>query len=128
MTSEEMKNRKEVILHLMSDPMYRPMRLREIAVFLNVPKSGRKDLEDVLNALVAEGKIRVSGRGKYGKEKKQEFAGLFMGNEKGFGFVRPEDSDTDIFIGKDCLHGALDGDMVQLNNSLIYHTRINHNC
>ena len=114
MTSEEMKNRKEVILHLMSDPMYRPMRLREIAVFLNVPKSGRKDLEDVLNALVAEGKIRVSGRGKYGKEKKQEFAGLFMGNEKGFGFVRPEDSDTDIFIGKDCLHGALDGDMVQV--------------
>ncbi|MBR3007838.1 MAG: ribonuclease R, partial [Stomatobaculum sp.] len=81
MTSEEMKNRKEVILHLMSDPMYRPMRLREIAVFLNVPKSGRKDLEDVLNVLVAEGKIRVSGRGKYGKEKKQEFAGLFMGNE-----------------------------------------------
>ena len=36
MTSEEMKNRKEVLLHLMSDPMYRPMRLREIAVFLNV--------------------------------------------------------------------------------------------
>ena len=115
MTSEEMKNRKEVLLHLMSDPMYRPMRLREIAVFLNVPKSGRKDLEEVLNALVAEGKIRVSGRGKYGKEKKQEYAGLFMGNEKGFGFVRPEDSDTDIFIGKDCLHGALDGDMVQVS-------------
>ncbi|MBQ7536201.1 MAG: ribonuclease R [Stomatobaculum sp.] len=114
MTSEEMKNRKEVILHLMSDPMYRPMRLREIAIFLNVPKSKRKDLEDVLNALVAEGKIRVSGRGKYGKEKKHEFAGLFMGNEKGFGFVRPENSDTDIFIGKDCLHGALDGDMVQV--------------
>ena len=78
MTSEEMKNRKEVLLHLMSDPMYRPMRLREIAVFLNVPKSARKDLEEVLSALVSEGKIRVSGRGKYGKEKKQECAGLFI--------------------------------------------------
>ena len=114
MTPEEMKNRKEVILHLMSDPMYRPMRLREIAVFLNVPKSGRKDLEDVLNALAAEGKIRVSGRGKYGKPEKRELTGLFMGNEKGFGFVRPDNADEDIFIGKDRRNGALDGDTVQI--------------
>ena len=52
MTPEELKQKKNVLLALMSDPMYKPMRIREIAVFLDVPKSRRGELEETLNALV----------------------------------------------------------------------------
>ena len=54
MTPEELKQKKNVLLALMSDPMYKPMRIREIAVFLDVPKSRRGELEETLNALVEE--------------------------------------------------------------------------
>ena len=68
MTQDELlKKREQVLLKLMEDPMYQPMRLQDIAVFLDVPKSKRKDLESALDALVREGRIRVSKNGKYGK-------------------------------------------------------------
>ena len=61
MTQDELlKKREQVLLKLMEDPMYQPMRLQDIAVFLDVPKSKRKDLESALDALVREGRIRVS--------------------------------------------------------------------
>lgn len=115
MTPEELKQKKNVLLALMSDPMYKPMRIREIAVFLDVPKSRRGELEETLNALVEEGKIRVSGRGKYGKPQRQETAGVFMANPKGFGFVRAEGMEQDIFIGRENTHGALNGDTVRIS-------------
>ena len=115
MTPEELKQKKNVLLALMSDPMYKPMRIREIAVFLDVPKSRRGELEETLNALVEEGKIRVSGRGKYGKPQRQETAGIFMANPKGFGFVRVEGMDQDVFIGRENTHGALNGDTVRIS-------------
>ena len=115
MTPEELKQKKNVLLALMSDPMYKPMRIREIAVFLDVPKSRRGELEETLNALVEEGKIRVSGRGKYGKPQRQETAGIFMANPKGFGFVRAEGMEQDVFIGRENTHGALNGDTVRIS-------------
>ena len=115
MTPEELKQKKNVLLALMSDPMYKPMRIREIAVCLDVPKSRRGELEETLNALVEEGKIRVSGRGKYGKPQRQETAGIFMANPKGFGFVRAEGMDQDVFIGRENTHGALNGDTVRIS-------------
>ena len=73
MTHEELlKKREQVLLKLMEDPMYQPMRLREIALFLDVPKSKRRDLEETLDALVREGRIRISKSGKYGKPEKEE--------------------------------------------------------
>ena len=66
MTHEELlKKREQVLLKLMEDPMYQPMRLREIALFLDVPKSKRRDLEETLDALVREGRIRISKSGKW---------------------------------------------------------------
>ena len=89
MTHEELlKKREQVLLKLMEDPMYQPMRLREIALFLDVPKSKRRDLEETLDALVREGRIRISKSGKYGKPEKEEKEGIFAANAKGFGFVR----------------------------------------
>ena len=84
MTQDELlKKREQILLKLMEDPMYQPMRLQDIAVFLDVPKSKRKDLESALDALVREGRIRVSKNGKYGKSESQEKEGVFRGKCKG---------------------------------------------
>jgi len=111
MTHEELlKKREQVLLKLMEDPMYQPMRLREIALFLDVPKSKRRDLEETLDALVREGRIRISKSGKYGKPEKEEKEGIFTANAKGFGFVRIPGEEHDVFIPRDKTRGALQGD------------------
>ena len=115
MTQDELlKKREQVLLKLMEDPMYQPMRLQDIAVFLDVPKSKRKDLESALDALVREGRIRVSKNGKYGKSESQEKEGVFAANAKGFGFVRIPGEENDVFIPRDKTRGALQGDTVRI--------------
>lgn len=115
MTQEEvLKKREQVLLKLMEDPMYQPMRLREIAMFLDVPKSKRKDLEQVLDALVREGRARISKNGKYGIPEKEEKEGIFAANAKGFGFVRVPGEEHDVFIPRDKTRGALQGDTVRI--------------
>ena len=112
--NELLKKREQVLLKLMEDPMYQPMRLQDIAVFLDVPKSKRKDLESALDALVREGRIRVSKNGKYGKSESQEKEGVFAANAKGFGFVRIPGEENDVFIPRDKTRGALQGDTVRI--------------
>lgn len=114
MTQEELKQKREVILALMNDPMYRPMRLRDIAVFLDVPKARRGELETVLKGLVQEGRLRVSARGKYGKPERRTLVGTFLANARGFGFVRTEEEGEDIFIPRGETGGAMDGDTVRI--------------
>ena len=62
-----MEERKQMLLTLMKDPTYVPMKLKELAMLLGVPKEQRKDLEEVLNELVASGKVGISKKGKYAR-------------------------------------------------------------
>lgn len=43
---------------------------------------------------------------------KKDFTGTFRGNEKGFGFVKIEDQETEIYISKGNTKDAIDGDEV----------------
>ena len=60
MREELLQERKKAIYGLICDELYVPMKAKEIAAVLNVPKSDRRDLAEVLDALVAEGKVEVS--------------------------------------------------------------------
>ena len=51
-----LQERKKAIYGLICDELYVPMKAKEIAAVLNVPKSDRRDLAEVLDALVAEEK------------------------------------------------------------------------
>ena len=64
MTEEALKERKEGLLALMEDPSYVPMKLKELSMLLNVPRERREELKEVLDALIADGKIVLSKRGK----------------------------------------------------------------
>ena len=59
------EERKKTIYEFICDEFYVPMKVKEIAIMLNVPKTQRNELQQVLDALVADGKIEVSVKGKY---------------------------------------------------------------
>lgn len=114
MEKELLKERKKIILELMESDLYVPMKIKELAIVLNIPKKDRDDLEYVLNELLQEGKISLSKKGKYGKPDFAGVAGIFEGNARGFGFVSIEGEPDDIFIPESATHGALHKDTVQI--------------
>ena len=105
-------NKKKLLLELMYDKNYRPMKFRELCVLLDVSKARRYELETALNQLVDEGKIGISAHGKYGKPELFTLKGSFSSTSRGFGFVTVEEKDNDIFIAPDNTLGALPGDVV----------------
>ena len=114
MDKELLEQRKKNLEELFRDPAYRPMKVKELAILLDIPKSRREELREVLDALVAEGKAGVSKKGKYGKLEAFSIVGLFSGTAKGFGFVTVEGWEEDVFIPPDRTGGALHGDRVQI--------------
>lgn len=114
MTQELLQERKENIYQFICDDFYVPMKAKEIAAVLNVPKSQRGELQEVLNALLADGKIAVSEKGKYSKAEGKFLVGEFTAHPRGFGFVTIEGQDEDIFIPESQVNGAFHKDTVQV--------------
>lgn len=107
------EKRKKVIYDFMKDDLYVPMKIREMAVVLQIPREQRDELKAVLDSLVDEGKITLSKRGKYSVGCAKREKGIFQANARGFGFVTPEDGGEDIFIPEDNINGAFHGDEVE---------------
>lgn len=107
------EKRKKVICDLICDEMYVPMKFKELAMFLQVPREQREELREVLKILEAEGKIYLSKRGKYCKGEAKHLTGVYLANPRGFGFVTTEEDSRDVFISEDDRNGAFDGDRVE---------------
>lgn len=114
MTQEELKQKKEMVYGLICSDFYVPMKIKEMAIFLQVPKERRQELQEVLDALLQEGKIEVSQKGKYQKSRGVFLTGVFMAHPKGFGFVSVDGMEEDVFIPEDQVHGAMHQDTVQI--------------
>lgn len=106
------EKRKKVIYDLICDDLYVPMKLKEIAMLLQIPREQRHELKEVLEALEADGKIYASKKGKYVKGQPQYLKGIFQANLRGFGFVLREDEE-DVFIPEENINGAFQGDEVE---------------
>ncbi|MBO7402952.1 MAG: ribonuclease R, partial [Lachnospiraceae bacterium] len=81
------ENRKEMIKAFLESADYTPMKAKEMAGLLGVPKNEREEFQAILNDLAAEGGIRVDGAGRYIPEGANIRQGTFQGTLKGFGFV-----------------------------------------
>lgn len=114
MELEELQEKKKMIYAMISDEDYRPMKIKEMAVFLNVPKSQRGDFHEVVDSLLQEGKIAIGEKGRLTLPSEDVKTGKFMGTRRGFGFVRVEGEDDDIFIPESYCKDAFDGDTVLL--------------
>lgn len=93
----ELEEKKAMVYEFMGSELYVPMKVKELAMVLQVPKEQREDLEQVLDELLAEGKIEVSNRGKYSRMDEEALVGTYLGTSKGFGFVRIVGMDEDVY-------------------------------
>ncbi len=105
--------RKEMLLSFFESPDYSPMKFRELAGFLQVPKSERDELSVILNELISEGKVEVSPSGRFSKLGANIKTGVFQGTAKGFGFVAIE-GEEDVFIAPTEVFTARDKDTVEI--------------
>ncbi len=116
-----MEDKEKLILDFMGEDSYVPMKAKEIAVLLSVPKNEYNNLVQILKKLEEEYKIQKSGKNKYSLIDNKRFVkGTYRANERGFGFVKLEndnledDSDDkeELYISKANNKNALNGDIV----------------
>lgn len=108
------EKRKKLIYDFICDEFYVPMKLKELAILLQVPKDQRKELKAIMDSLETEGKVHVSKKGKYTKGEAKRIVGTYQAHARGFGFVVVEGEDDDIFISEDDTNGAFHGDQVEV--------------
>ncbi len=108
-----MEENKEIIIKFMSDDKYVPMKAKEIAFILGVPKEKYEEFHSILNELEAEYKIQQSKKGKYMLVEEGIYkTGVLRLNSKGFGFVKINDSEDEVFIAGNNMNKALSEDEV----------------
>lgn len=116
------KELKRIVQRLMNDSKYKKMSFEELSEFIGLKKKkDRQMLSHVLKELEQKKKIEIitdSGTRKT-KDIKDikdvpKITGILQGNQRGFGFVIPDNAifSEDIFIPEKSLHGALDQDQV----------------
>lgn len=109
-----LEEKKRLVYEYMLDKEYKPLKFKEMVNILQVPRAEKEDLREVLETLIAEGKISIDVKGKFSVAKDSVKVGSYIGTQKGFGFVRVEGEDEDIFVPESATKGALHGDIVQV--------------
>ena len=61
-SEEEFTRRCKMIQDVMNEPAYVPMKLKELALLLNIPKEQRRELQRVIDYLLEEGKSACPAR------------------------------------------------------------------
>ena len=109
-----MDEKENLILKFMSREEYVPMKAKEIAGIFMVPKNKYNNFKSILDKLEKEYKIQKNRKNKYSIIDKDKYIkGTYRGNEKGYGFVIPENEEMeDIFIPRGNNNNALNDDIV----------------
>ncbi len=107
-----MEEQEQKILALMSEKDYVPMKAKEIAMIMRVPKQEYRDFLEVLGNLELNFKIQKNRKNRYKLMEKTYYDGIYRKNQKGFGFVRLENQEDEIYISKENSLNALNGDRV----------------
>lgn len=106
--------KKQLVLSMMEDKKYKPLRFKEMVQLMQVPKDERQDLKEVLDALIHEGKATLDTKSRYKLANANLKVGTFSGTQRGYGFVSIEGEKDDIFIPESATKGALNKDIVQV--------------
>jgi len=110
-----MDRRKKIIIQLMKNEHYVPLKAKEIAVLLAVPKNEYGDFILLLKELENEGKIIKTKKSKYMLSNKEYVQGTYSSTTKGYGFVTLDyENKTEVFIDEENSLNAFTGDIVQL--------------
>lgn len=107
-----MIDKKEIILEFMKDENYTPMKAKEIAMVLGVPKKENKEFMELLKELEENYKIVKNKKNRYRLIGENFVEGIYRKNQKGFGFVKVVNQEDEIYISKENSLRALNGDKV----------------
>ena len=107
-----MEEQELKVLNLIKDKDYAPMKAKEIAMIMHVPKSEYNELLRILGKLEMEMKIQKNRKNQYRPVDAVYYDGNYRKNKKGFGFVKIEDQEDEIYIAKENSKNALNGDRV----------------
>ena len=108
------EQRKEMIRNMIYDESYVPLKFKEMAYLMQVPHEEKEKLREVLQALLEDGSVELTSRGKYVKAAQEHLTGVFTAHPRGFGFVSVEGEDEDIFIPAPYVNGAFHKDIVRV--------------
>lgn len=107
-----MEEQELKILELMKDEDYVPMKAKEIAMIMKVPKNEYNVFLEVLGKLELEMKVQKNRKSRYRIAEKTYYDGIYRKNQKGFGFVKLDEQEDEIYVSKDNSLNALNGDRV----------------
>lgn len=107
-----MMDKKDIILDFMKDEEYTPMKSKEIAMILGVPKKEYNKFIETLKELEENYKIVKNKKNRYRLIGENFVEGIYRKNQKGFGFVKVENQEDEIYISKENSLRALNGDRV----------------
>ena len=105
-------NKEEIILGFMKDENYTPMKAKEISILLGVPKKEYNQFTQTLKDLEENYKIVKNKKNRYRLIGENFVEGTYRKNQKGFGFVKIENQEDEIYISKEDSLNALNGDKV----------------
>ena len=114
MDSIILEEKKRILNEFINSTEYQPMKFKEMAGLLQVPRNEKDDFRVVLNSLVLDGKITVDEKGKYRAADANMKTGIFSGTQRGFGFVIIEGEEDDVFVPENAINGALNSDKVMV--------------
>ena len=109
-----LEEKKEMIYDYMTSKEYQPVKIKEMASLLQVPRREKAEFHEVIDSLIADGKIMIDNRGFLKASSDKCKVGTFSGTAKGYGFVVIEGEKEDIFIPESVTKGAMNGDKVQV--------------
>ncbi|WP_207696557.1 ribonuclease R [Enterococcus sp. DIV0212c] len=108
---------KEKILFFMENQTKKSFSMEEIAQGLQLEKSADfKLLVQTIAAMEREKLVEFNKKGKIRlPQKNGSIEGTFRANERGFGFVTIDPEEADVYIPKEAVNYAMDGDIVAID-------------
>ena len=103
---------EEIIIKFMKSKEYVPMKAKELAYILGVPKDKYQEFTLELKKLEEEFKIVKNRKNRYKIYEEETFEGKYRKNSQGFGFVKVEGIEDEIYVQRENSLNALNDDIV----------------
>lgn len=114
-SSDSRQKRTKLVLQMMGDKAYVPMKKKELALFLCNSEEDKIELGEILAQLLADGLVIRTKREKYtiaGQDHTCVGTGTYINSKDGYGFICRENGD-DLYVAPGEKNGAFHQDTVE---------------
>lgn len=106
------------ILRRLNQDQYRPAKMKEIARLFEIPQDDYRSFRALVREMVDGGVlVKTMGNRYASPDRVGNEVGLLRVHRSGFGFVSLPGATSDVFIGREEMNGAFDGDTVRIERN-----------